>query len=611
MKRYILLSIFLLCSLLDASIIVDKHETKREIIKDISYFLDYSNKMTLSQIKKIDKFITPPKESIKLTLGDVPDLTAWIKIELKNPTNVPIEKVIESYGRYATSAIFYDGETIYKDGFYHKTSDRSSIFPSYKTLIAPNSQKIIYVSLACEISSLNVKMRLWNPDDFYDSELDNQFIIAFFIGALSILSIYHLIVFLFTKDYSFLLYSLYLTSYIALYSTQFVIMLWLDAESYAGVYDYVSILVTLPYAIFGLFIYKFVGLNQYNWIKRIFFILFILINLLSVIAIYERGVITYSTQLLALWLFIMIIASLVVSFRDKKQFILIFLGWSVMFGSGVMTLMDSQSEFDAYAFFPFFIEFGVIIDAIIFSIALAYRLKELQDEKLQVIIALDEQKKSENLRLSQEVDKKTSELKGLLDEKEVLLKEIHHRVKNNMQLVISILRLQSNKISDERYQEVFQTAIARINSMSNLYHLLYEQDNMVMINTNEYFTLIIDEIRQSYPSDIIINIEQLTNLEVNDAIYCGLILNELISNSYKHAFKNHVGEKMINIILTQNRGDYRLILHDNGSGYDTQKQSNTLGMKLIKTLASKQLKGTIIFDMANGCTTTIEWSHNG
>ncbi len=215
------------------------------------------------------------------------------------------------------------------------------------------------------------------------------------------------------------------------------------------------------------------------------------------------------------------------------------------------------------------------------------------------------QKRVEKEKLARQVGEKTKELQIALDEKELLLKELNHRVKNNMQTIISLIRLQSEKVNDEKIQDIFITIQNRINAMSILHELLYKQDNISQINTYDYFEMMIEELQKSYPKDVTINFDIKTDLPTEEAIYCGIILNELVTNCFKYAFPNKKGKIDISLVKIEKRTI--LTVSDNGVGYDQTNLSNTLGTTLVNRLVKKQLGGDITLDTKNGVKITIKW----
>ena len=180
--------------------------------------------------------------------------------------------------------------------------------------------------------------------------------------------------------------------------------------------------------------------------------------------------------------------------------------------------------------------------------------------------------------------------------KEVLLKEIHHRVKNNMQIISSLLSLQSRYITDDEYGEMFTESRNRIKSMALIHEKLYQSQDLENINVCEYITDLVNGLVRSYSDqDITVRVEaDDIYLGVNTAVPCGLIINELVSNALKHAFPDKKGE--IRVDLHENNGVITLVIADNGIGIpDTIdfKNTETLGLRLVTILTEDQLEGEI------------------
>jgi len=185
-------------------------------------------------------------------------------------------------------------------------------------------------------------------------------------------------------------------------------------------------------------------------------------------------------------------------------------------------------------------------------------------------------------------------------EKETLLREIHHRVKNNMQVISSLLRLQSKYIKDKDDYEIFKDSQNRISSMSLVHEKLYQSGDFTKIDFNIYVNDLVKSLFHSYgdiSNNIIPNIKvDNVSLGIDSAIPCGLIINELVTNSLKHAFPDgRKGE--IKVFLGQTgENEFELEVSDNGvgivQGIDFDN-SDTLGLHLVKILAENQLHGEI------------------
>lgn len=217
-----------------------------------------------------------------------------------------------------------------------------------------------------------------------------------------------------------------------------------------------------------------------------------------------------------------------------------------------------------------------------------------------------QQKKNEKKKLELQVKERTNKLNNSLDEKALLLRELNHRVKNNMQIIISLLRLQSDRTKDKKLNEVIMTIQNRINAMSKLHELLYKQDSTLSLDTYEYFEKLIDELNDSIDNEVDINLIVETELNIDQAIYCGLILNELVTNSLKYAFVD-TKNKQIDIRLSEQNNWFTLNIKDNGIGYDQKTTKDSLGLTVVKRLVDRQLDGDINIDTSNGVSNTIIW----
>jgi len=316
-------------------------------------------------------------------------------------------------------------------------------------------------------------------------------------------------------------------------------------------------------------------------------------------------------------------------------------------------LMEMRSRFSRYAV----IVLGVILISSLISLAAATRLqrmiskpilhladtaytvslkndytirarKETEDEVGQLIDGFNEmlsqmQDRDQELIKAQEnlekrVQERTKELKQeifeririehmlreSLKEKEVLLKEIHHRVKNNLQVISSLLYLQSKKIKNQPALEMFVESQNRIRSMALIHEKLYQSDDMVHIDFSEYIHSLIGHLSNSYGDKLVdVKINMLVEdvkLSIDKGIPCALIVNELVVNALKYAFPNERrGEITIRISRDGNRSVV-LSVADNGVGIPHTvdlANSETLGLQLVKHL-SQQLKGRI--DIQNG-----------
>ncbi|MBF0500358.1 MAG: PAS domain S-box protein [Candidatus Riflebacteria bacterium] len=201
-----------------------------------------------------------------------------------------------------------------------------------------------------------------------------------------------------------------------------------------------------------------------------------------------------------------------------------------------------------------------------------------------------------------------------LREKETLLREIHHRVKNNMAVVSGLLAMQAKRINDTTLRNLFEESQQRVKSMILVHEKLYQTKDLSSINFEDYIRSIVSDIISVYRVDTRsvttkINIENI-ELDLESAIPCGLIINELLSNVFKYAFVgNRTGVLSIN--FSRSDDTYTLIIKDNGvglpEGFDNNETS-TLGLQLV-TVLTKQLRGTLRINSDQGTEVIITFKN--
>jgi PAS domain S-box-containing protein len=201
------------------------------------------------------------------------------------------------------------------------------------------------------------------------------------------------------------------------------------------------------------------------------------------------------------------------------------------------------------------------------------------------------------------------EIEKQLKEKEVLLSEIHHRVKNNLAIISGLLFMHSEHIADPSVKQILKESQSRIKSMAIIHEQLYQTENFGNVNLRQYLKELIKKIATSFnfenkEIDIDVEVGEFS-MPISQALMIGLIINELVINSYKYAFEQK-SEGQIKVRF-EKKAKYILRVSDTGIGYSENynfEKSNTLGLNLVKIL-SKQLKGDVLFENKNGAYCTL------
>ncbi|HEY5823896.1 MAG TPA: histidine kinase dimerization/phosphoacceptor domain -containing protein [Cyclobacteriaceae bacterium] len=220
-------------------------------------------------------------------------------------------------------------------------------------------------------------------------------------------------------------------------------------------------------------------------------------------------------------------------------------------------------------------------------------------------------KQKNNIELvnkQQEIQSKNLLLQQLVTEKEWFVKEIHHRTKNNLQTVVSLLESQSSYLQNSEALSAIQDSQNRVHAMSLIHQKLYRSDNMTSINMPSYIQELIQYLKDSFDVGTQIRFETSVGnieLDISQVIPVGLILNEAITNSIKYAFNEKAKDSLIQVSLNKNNGKVALSISDNGSGlpgtFNISSDKNGLGLKLMKGLA-EDIEGEFQIKSEQGVT---------
>jgi two-component sensor histidine kinase/ligand-binding sensor domain-containing protein len=238
---------------------------------------------------------------------------------------------------------------------------------------------------------------------------------------------------------------------------------------------------------------------------------------------------------------------------------------------------------------PFWKEWWVLL---LFTIGVFYIIYKISSFK-------EKQQRKISRELEKKVKERTLQIETQHDEKEILLKEIHHRVKNNMQVIISLLSIQSGYTKDEAALSLFDEAKNRIRSMALIHEKMYQTGDLAHIDFQDYIMALTNDLISTYSinCDIFLDIKiDKVKFGIDTLIPLGLLLNEIISNSLKYAFlKTDKGQITIHLSYNEDKNIYTMVIGDNGIGMPKgilEKEDTTLGIELIKIFVA-QLDGEI------------------
>jgi two-component system, sensor histidine kinase LadS len=545
-----------------------------------------------------------------LAFGFSPKNDLWIKINLKNSTHQTLHKILEYDFPLIENIIFYDSNgTQIIDGTWQNRQNKTSFNPTLTITLKPYETKEIYIKVHSDFATLLAKLVLWNEGDFLLNNNTHITYLFIFFASLIVLFIYNFMLFVFTKEKVYFYYIAYLfgvmffqgfySGFLQFYLFSFEMNILVSKAS----------MVYIGYLLFIIVVFtqEFLNTKQFPIINTILRYYIYTIPFAILIS-YNNFLWDLSIVGLYIPLAIVVVFTAFYSyFKGVEQAKFYMIGWSFVIVALVTINLKTIGLFDITKYFPYINEFAFLAEALLFSIALAHRIKILTEAKINSDKQLIALQKTEQNRLNQLVTQKTHDLQLALEQKDILYKELNHRVKNNLQMILSLVKLQISKTPKNETKEQLTITQNRIQTITKLYESLDLNNLELEFNTLSYFKTITNTISQGFQKEVEIIFDIQYNLTLENLIYCGLIINELVTNSFKYAFEKE-GEITIN--LYKKEAEIYLTIKDNGGGFES-KSNNNLGLIIVQNLVEKQLLGTMNIDTKEGTTVTICWSQNG
>ena len=373
----------------------------------------------------------------------------------------------------------------------------------------------------------------------------------------------------------------------------FMTLIWIPALSLApafcyhnGEWIYGSIMFTSIAILLSIFYFNRIGNFKFSTIVYLLVINFNVI-LVNVIFEFNFGTFLFLFPLFACFSFLFPLP------KNKNILVLIFTLMFLLHGMSFLLISLYPSENLVLDPNPLFMQlnYGFAFGLTLMIVLMYSILQSQQKLELDSKILINEEQKLL--------------LEETLKDRNILLSEIHHRTKNNLAIVSSMLNLQRNQIESVELQNILLDCSNRVHSMATVHQKLYEKENFTKIDLKEYLEELIRDLQKTiFPTDkevqLILEIDSF-NITSDKAIPCALIVNELITNSIKHAFENQGGKLEIKIKKIGNQ--ILLMIHDNGPGfnYNAAKNHLSLGMTLIEAL-TEQLNGQYEYNTKHGTT---------
>ncbi len=592
-KHFTLLIFILLATTLHAAPVDISKDKQISLLEHSSVYLDEEH-LDIQEIIKKDLF--KAYQTPYINIGTSQD-NIWIKLKLRNPTQEPVEKLlILTSSLLEHIALYKEGELsapIIK-GISNINTEHTTLLPYFTIHLEANSSQTYYLKVNSFYEPVDFGLKLQNKNAYLARDRAEQFVNIMLIGMVFALMLYSFLVSFYTKDKSYSFYSFYLF-FLVYQQLTYLGLTQIYFPPYFVVID-IAIpvikinLLIITSALFAMYFLKIHRRPLLHMGYKVFiFIALIEMLILSFPSMYNLNIVILTG---ALFIVFNLFAGIFTYLTGYKQARLFIVGFTIVFASYVLMILDALGVTSIMQNFRNILMFGTAFEALILTLAFADRFIILKEEKEKVDANLLEESRNRASMIESEVIEKTRELNLAVETKELLLKEIHHRVKNNLQIILSIIRLQNDEIEDERVSEKFVDLENRINAISKTYNMLLIKDDLEEIDMQEYINSLLLDVHNTLNTkdqQICTRTDIDAVVPLRESVYIGLIINELVTNAYKHAFTDDIGS--IYISLQHNKNNYILIVEDDGKGFVIDKNHKTLGLKLIHTLVYDQLGG--------------------
>ncbi|WP_317898714.1 sensor histidine kinase [Aurantibacillus circumpalustris] len=595
-------------------------------INELNSGADKIDLISYLQIKKTesDSFIPLQKVLNKLPVNK----SLEFSLAIFNSTNDTIVRILQFPHRYVTANSFniMSSTTNRMENYFERLN-------CINLSLAPQEEKLITVSIDELNRAEENKLDLILVSKQYLEKSTNRvyYTQAFFLGLFAFLFLFNLVIFFVTRWRVYFKYAVYIFSALIYFLYYFGLLQTLFTSVN-------QIPINLTYTWYSIiFISYFYFLNQFGEYKKFVPRAYQLLNVGIIFKSSELVINTvlhvlgldfiyshvYIDTILSLEIILMLfILFYIVKNKNLRGKIVIIASCFLIVGGIIEQAKLFPGWDNAY-----FVECGITAELLIFSVGLGYTTKLYYDEKrkaellyIEQLVANQSFQKESNEKLEQIVKQRTEELnheKSLVDKKntenELLLAEIHHRVKNNLQVVSSLLSLQEKSMKSEDAKMEIRRGKERIRSMELVHKMLYSANSFSGIEMKDYVKKLSEGLIESFgihSNEIQLEIDfPKIILDVDTAIPVGLILNELIINALKHAKKEAVKLELKIQLLVKDKTWLQLNVSDNGHGGISEVQSsNSFGLRIIQALI-RQLNGELTIEENDGIhySITLQW----
>jgi len=567
----------------------------------VEYFEDITQTETIQEICTQDPTLFKPMNKSSFGFNSPP---IWLKVTLRNTTEKRIDKIFEFPDIRLNRIEIYKGdvlENIIGDMLPFNNRNIKNPSPAFSISADANSEALYYLRVM-NTGSMNLRYVIYNHKDYEQKIKYEDTFYTLFFGAAIIMILYNLILFLFIKEIVFFNYVVYHSSlvFVMLYYNGILLVHYLPDVAnlnFGNVPIYLSgftVLIAMQFARGYLRTDKFPKLDKYILFLMLLSSISILLSIFDLIYIINNLFSSISMAVESLLLFGISIYLMIVHKNESAKFY--FIGWGIMLLAVVMISLINIGVLSRTALTSHIFQIASLFELLLLSMGLAFRYNlqhKLIVKQKQDLFQINRTLEQTISDRTQELHEEVQQTKVLLKDRDILFKELYHRVKNNLQMMVSILSMQKRRVEGGSAKGIIEDITGRIKSLALIHEKLQASSELDSINMREYLTSLLDGVKNSYQVkglELMIDVEDIS-MSIDQVTSVGLIVNELTNNSFKHAFKDTQTPR-ISLSMTKEKDVYHLEYSDNGKGSESTRESKSLGSTLIKTLTNSQLKGS-------------------
>ena len=527
--------------------------------------------------------------------------TIWIRFTLENPTDTPVERALVLTSPLLEYIALYsekDQERALHNGVGKLHKSRETLVPYYMLTLPPHTVSRFYLEIRSAYTPVEFTLMLKESKHFLAEDRRQQFTNILLAGFILALATYSLIIFFYIGDRSYLYYSMYLFALVWQQMTYLGLTHIYLPPAFVAIDMKIPVFkINLLVITSALFAMHFLKVTRFGRLWYIY-MLFIAVSLLEILLF--SGLLFYNLYVViftgALFITFNLAAGIISYRRGEKQARLFIAGFAIVFLSYLFIILDAVGITTFMLHVKNILMFGTAFEALVLSLAFADRYRILQQEKAVADAQILDESRRRTELVEKDVEAKTAKLNETLKAKELLLQEVHHRVKNNLQIILSMIRMQHDTASrTQSTAEILSDLENRINAIAQTYNMLLVKERLEEIDMQEYLQTLLHDLQRSLQNDKTVHIALHTNavMPLRQSVYVGLIINELITNAYKYAFSH---EGTITVTLLQEEKTYTLTVEDDGRGLESANTGKSLGLQLVETLAHNQLGGELVIE---------------